>query len=111
MKNKNDSFYGQLKIKINQTPPKSLDQKILMIAKKELNDNKKSFDWMMTTILASACIIVFLVGYPYLMNRKPHDSYVFTEAPEMILNYNNRELMADATKLNASDWEKIEGSK
>ena len=111
MKFKNDSFFRQLKIKINQIPPKSLDQKILMIAKKELNESKNSFDWMMTTIVTSACIIVFVVGYPYLINRKPLDSYVFKEAPEMILNFKNIELMADATKLNSSDWEKIEDSK
>ena len=111
MKIKKDSFYDLLKIKINQTPPKSIDQKILMIAKKELNDQKKSFNWMMTTIATSACMILFLVGYSYLVDQKAHDSYVFTESPEMILNYKNIELMADASQLDASDWERIEGTK
>ena len=110
MKMKNDSFYEHLKIKLNQNTPKSLDQKILIIAKKELKDTNKSFNWIIPTFVTSVCLILFLIDFPYLFKQKS-DSFVLTESPEMILNYNNIELMADASQLSGAEWEKIEGSK
>ena len=111
MNKKNDFFYRWFKNITEQSPPKLLDQKILIFSKEELNHSKKSIHWIMPTSAISFCLILFVVGNTYFLHQKNLNMLFLSEAPEMILNYDNIELMADASELNADDWKKIEGSK
>ena len=112
MNNKNDNFYSCLKGRGAQVPPASLDQKILMIAKKELKHSRKSFNWIIPTSVVTGCLIIFFTYSTYSNQQKNLNKYVLlNEAPEMILNYDKIELMADSSQLSDDDWKKVEGRK
>jgi hypothetical protein len=100
-----------MKNQISFAPPIDLDQKILLIAKKKMAKDKVAKPWIVLTSAIAACLIIFLTSNTYINQQKKMSSIVMTEAPEMILNFDQIELMADSSGLSESEWQKVEGSK
>jgi hypothetical protein len=109
--NKNLNFYSWLKPKITHSPPLTLDEKILMMAQIELNHSKKSLSWFIPISAFAAATIIFIAGNIYFTQQKTINKLVLYEVPELILNYDKIEMMADASQLSADEWTKIEGQK
>lgn len=109
------NFYSWLKSQTDKIPPSELDKNILFyssqfFAEKAAKEKTSFIHWKISGIAALASIALVLI----LINREgtPQPaSTMITESPEMILNYNEIELMADAGALSEADWAKINGAK
>lgn len=111
MNSKDDSFYGHLKKETAVTTPPGIDERILLMAKKELSPSPKYKIWLMPATALAASLVLLLTGSMYLINKKKQTDFVLMEPSEMILNYDQIELMADASMLSDADWETIESVK
>jgi hypothetical protein len=110
MTNNIDRFYRGLKEKVSVSPSLEVDQHILKIASEKLSVRAESFSWStwLKPSLAFACAAVLIT----MINIKSHhqnevDKLAMNESAEMVLNYKNIELMADAGSLSEEDWKKI----
>ncbi len=111
MKTKN-SFYSWLALKTQTEPSSSVDKKILAYSSQYMKNEDKSIIavWKLSGALALTVAVVMVV----MINKNPPSqpgSAIISEAPEMILNYNEIELMADASQLSDADWARINGQK
>ncbi len=106
-----DIFYKSLREKLIQGPPKSLDQKILLLASEKLQSHKNHAEWLYLASGFTTCLIVFLTISGYFNHQQNFNKQVINESPEMILNFNSIEMMADASVLSENEWKKIEGTK
>lgn len=109
MKKQNEKFYGWMKKSTTLSVPSTLDDKILSLAQAEFRPHKKSLNWALPLSAVAASFIIFLAGSIYLKQQSSINELAFNESPEMILNYDNIELMADASLLSDEDWKNIEG--
>lgn len=109
MKYKKENFYSWIKKRTTQSPPSSLDLKILSLARNEFRPVGKSFRWTLPINTIAASLIIFLAGSIYFQQQINNDNIVLNESLEMILNYDSIELMADASQLSEEDWRNIEG--
>lgn len=111
MKTKN-SFYSWLALKTQTEPAASVDSKILAFSSQYFQKEEKSFfaGWKLSGALALTTAAVVII----LINKNPSTQpgpALMSEAPEMILHYNDIELMADASQLSDADWARINGQK
>lgn len=109
MKN-NRTFYSWLSKATSRQPSSATDDKILAYAREAFKPEEKTMllSWKISGIAAFASIALVIT----LMYRMPvvqTGDQMMAESPEMLLNYNEIELMADASQLSESDWEKING--
>ena len=107
----NQDFYQWLKPKLDKKPSATLDQRILLMASQKMQVQTASHRsrWTISLgfVLATA-IIIFSVNSKF-NQQKDLNKLVLNETPDMILNYENIELMADSAKLSDADWDRIEG--
>lgn len=112
-----NNFYNWLRPLTEKAPSPAVDTKILAYSSQFFSSKEKEkvtvpflFDWKISSIavLASVALLVVLIN----KGTRPQPSLMMiTESPEMVLNYNEIELMADASKLTEADWAKINGTK
>ena len=112
---KSTNFFSWLKARLEITPEKKLDQLILSEAKLKFNSQTNSLHLLWATpskfILASS--VFLMIGYVYNQKyslEKPNQ-VVLSESPDMLMNYDSIELMADAAKLTDAQWDKIYDTK
>lgn len=107
MKTKN-SFYSWLALKTQTVPSAHVDSKILAYSSQYFQKEEKSFfnNWKLSGALSLTAAVVVVV---MINKNQPAGSgpVIITEAPEMILHYNDMELMADASQLSDADWARI----
>jgi hypothetical protein len=110
LKNNNNSFYQRLKKQISVSPSLEVDQQILQMASKKLGVKTESSPWSswLKPSLVFACGVLLVT----VINIKSHkqnemDKLAMNESAEMVLNYKNIELMADAGSLSEEDWIKL----
>lgn len=113
------TFYGWMKNQGSIEPSAKVDKKILAYSAHYFAQNKNSsleknffFNWKLSGFMTLATLAVVIV----LMNRQPslqknQMTMIDNESPEMILNYKDIELMADASDLSEAEWAVINGSK
>lgn len=110
MTNNIDFFYRKMKEKLSVEPSIEVDQKILEMASRKLGANEKTFSWSVflkpSLVLAGSALLITVIN---IKSHKHNDleKLVINEPAEMVLNYNNIELMADAGSLSEEDWKKI----
>ncbi len=96
------------------SPTKELDNKILSMAREKMSPAKSvgiSIKWKVTSMAILASFVVLFVLTTKNHQQKEINRMVFTESPEMILDYNSIELMAATSTLSEEDWNKIESTK
>ncbi len=106
--NKKNDFFQWLKKETQIAPPASLDQKIIILAKKgiHLENNQTFFPrkiFLYTSILCSFSLLFLILSKSTI----PKLNSSLMENPEMYLHYEDIELMVEASELNANDWELI----
>lgn len=114
MKSNIDPFYKWAKKLTTIAPGDHLDQKILSMAALKLIPLKRKS--IFSKWLKPGLIIIFSMSFIIIfglrINKQSAMSLLsMNDSPEMILNYKNIELMADAGNLSEEDWIKIEGKK
>lgn len=105
------TFYSWLSLATRKQPSQKTDDKILSYARETLKSEEKAslFNWKISGVAAFASIVLIIT----LMNRTPvkqTGDMMMAESPEMLLNYKEIELMADASQLSETDWAKINGN-
>jgi hypothetical protein len=99
-----------MKEKLSVSPSIEVDQKILEMASKKLVAKDNAFTWSAllkpSLVLAGSALLITIIN---IKSHKQNDmeKLVMTEPAEMVLNYSNIELMADAGSLSEDDWKKI----
>lgn len=110
MNEDNNSLYRKMKGVLSVFPDKEIDEKILAMASCELkknSDNSHVFQWLRPGLaMAFGVVLITVVNVKYYRPREISKLEVI-DPPEMVLNYKNIELMADAGKLSEEDWERI----
>lgn len=113
MKNHYDLFYQWMKQNLSTSPSQTIDENILNMASKKLASAEQSSApsrWLKPGLtLAFGVALVVVVNTARQRNKL--EKLIITESPEMMLHYENIELMADAGALSEEDWKKIEGNK
>lgn len=105
------TFYSWLSENTRKQPSSKTDDKILSYAREVFKPEEnpaRLLNWKISGVAVFASIALVII----LMNRTPvmqSGDMMLAESPEMILNYNEIELMADASQLSESDWAKING--
>lgn len=100
-----NKFYEWLKERTTFVPSMRLDDKILSHAEVELKtkSQNKTVWWAVITTTVLASLIIYVE-----INHNKNDQVAVDESFEMILNYNNLELMAEAGNLTDAEWKKLE---
>ena len=112
---KTNHFFSWLKTRLEITPEKKLDQLILNEAKIKFKSQTNSLQLLWTTpsklILASSAVLIigFIYNQKYSLDKS--HQVVLSESPDMLMNFDSIELMADAAKLSDAEWEKINDHK
>ena len=105
------NFFSWLKVHLEITPEKKLDQLILNEAKLKLTSQTNSLHllWAAPSKLIFACSAVLIIGFIYNQQNGLDKSHqvVLSESPDMLMNFDSIELMADAAKLSDAEWDKI----
>lgn len=106
-----NTFYQWLSSRTRQEPTSNVDQKILAYSAEYFRPVEKNvfFSWKFSGAVALATVALLVV----LVNKSPLQgpgNALISESPEMILNYNDIELMADASTLSDEDWARINAS-
>jgi hypothetical protein len=105
------NFKNWLKNNLTVVPKKELSEKIMNLAEKNLskeaitNENKGDYFWKLSMSMAMIAI-VFSMTFNKKINHE-NTSFI-AESQELILNYQDMELMADASTLSDDDWKKIQ---
>jgi hypothetical protein len=108
------TFYSWMKLQSQKMPAENTDRKILAFSDQYFSQQKPAeeksifLNWKLSGFLTLATLAVVIV----LMNKQPliqKSSLVMMEndSPEMILNYKDIELMADASDLSEAEWARI----
>jgi|GEM_PF-744329 len=108
----NNTFYSWIALKTQTEPSSTADKKILAFSSQYFKKEEKSFFalWKLTGAFALTAAVVLVVLINKNSSIQP-GSALMSEAPEMILHYNDIELMADASRLSDADWARINGQK
>lgn len=101
----NEKFFSLIKPFTEEAPASTTDHKILSVARERFNSQKHTLlpIWKISGLAVVASIVFILIFFrsgstPY------NDSVAINESLEMILNYNEIELMAESSALSESDW-------
>lgn len=102
-------FFKWLKQNTTAQPHTDIDQSILLMAERKLNQiaghKRQNFFHFLGF---SSSLLLLVVSINVLTNTKSN-TLSLIEPPEMIMNYNFIELMAEASVLSDEDWNAIEG--
>lgn len=110
MKNSQVNFYNWLREKHTTSQfPSLLDDKILKLAQDHLRKKSQYKLWVLPVSASATLFVIIFFSNFYFNQEKNKSNFGLIESPEMVLLYENIELMADATKLSDSEWKKIEG--
>lgn len=110
MNKNNDLFYRRLKEKISVSPSLEVDQHILQMAAKKLGTRTESYSvatWLKPSLAFASGILLVTIIIIKFQHQNELDKLAMNESAEMVLNYKNIELMADAGSLSEEDWKKI----
>lgn len=111
MKNNIDLFYRRMKENLTESPSAEIDNKILTMASKKLKpDVEPSLlsQWLKPSLAIAFSVALVIIINIKSNNRNNTNKLLLTESPEMVLNYKDIELMADAGALSEEDWKRIE---
>lgn len=98
--NKSQNFFHWLKKETLRSPSKSVDLKILNLAKEK---ESSPFQWKILTASMAACLILILT----LKTNQGPSVMSFNESPEMLKYYDQIELMSETSSISDEDWNKI----
>lgn len=99
------NFKSWLKNELINNPPKSLDSKVLLKSRELLVEEKNYFTLSLSVLtMAMFAVLIFQTRQ---FSISPAQDPMISKSKEMILNYKEIELMADAGSLSDSDWEQI----
>lgn len=100
-------FHKWMKKNTESLPRHEQDLKVLKMAE-GLLDKKETRPWLVFAPIATALIVlVTIFNVTKINDTKKDELFVSSEPVDFIQNYSDIELMAEASSLNASDWEKI----
>jgi len=114
MKNKKDSFFEWAKKELTESPSREVDQKILNMALDKLEKPEQGYNFFnfLKPAFAIAISLVFVLVINYKINHpQTNDIVSIEDSAEMILQYENIELMAATQSLTEDEWRDIEGVK